>query len=113
MTGILVFIIFTLTVGTLGAYSIVAPWWTTKSGTAYFALFVSLAVLSGFFLVEEVAGRQAEWAKDACLALVAAAIMWNAYTIVWKQLHYWREAHILPEPHGPSRSDVPSATTGI
>lgn len=103
MTGLLVFAIFTLTVGTLGAYSIVAPWWTTRSGTAYFVLFLSLAVLSGFFLVEEVAGRQAEWAKDVCLALVAVATVWNAATIVWKQLHYWRLNGPTPEPHVPSR----------
>jgi hypothetical protein len=103
MTGLLVFAIFTLTVGTLGAYSIVAPWWTTRSGTAYFVLFLSLALLSGFFLVAEIAGEQPEWVKDVFLALVVVAIVWNAATIVWKQLHYWKAGATTPEPHGPSR----------
>ena len=103
ITGLLVFAIFALTAATLGAYSIVAPWWTTKSGTAYFVLFLSLFLLSGFFLVEEIAGQLPEWVKDVFLALVVVAIVWNAATIIWKQLHYWERAAATPEPHGPSR----------
>ena len=102
ITGLLVFAVFTATVATLGAYSIVAPWWTTKSGTAYFVLFLSLALLAGFFLVAEIAGEQPEWVKDVFLALVVVAIVWNAATIVWKQLTYWEHAP-TPDPHGPSR----------
>jgi hypothetical protein len=93
MTGLLVFLIFALCGFLLGAYTLLAPWWKTRSGTAYFGLIVSLWLLSGYFLVEELVGRQPQWAKDAALALVAAAIGWNLYTIVWKQLTYWRRDH--------------------
>ena len=103
ITGLLVFAVFTLTVATLGAYSIVATWWTTKSGTAYFVLFLSLALLAGFFLVAEIAGEQPEWVKDVFLSLVCVAIAWNAGTIIWKQLTYWEHGAPTPEPHGPSR----------
>jgi hypothetical protein len=90
MTGILIFIIFTLTVAVLGGYTIVAPWWRTRAGKAYFILFCSLAMLAGFFLVEALTGHQPDWAKNVVLGLVAAAIAWNLYTIISKQLYYWR-----------------------
>jgi len=93
MTGILVFVIFVLTVFTLGAYSIVAPWWTTRAGKAYFVLFVSLAILAGHFLVEELVGQQPEWVEVTVLGIVAAAIAWNGYTIISKQIRFWRAEH--------------------
>ena len=103
MTGILIFIIFVLTVFTLGAYSIVAPWWTTRAGRAYFILFAALALLAGFFLVQRLIGAQAEWAKDSMLALVAVSIGWNGYTIISKQLRHWRASRILPAPVDPAQ----------
>lgn len=102
MTGLLIFAIFVLTVFTLGAYSIVAPWWTTRAGKAYFVLFTALAILSGHFLVEELVGQQPEWVEDAVLGLVAAAIAWNGYTIISKQLRYWHAAHDAPHPVDPT-----------
>lgn len=92
MTGILIFGIFALTVFTLGAYSIVSPWWTTRAGKAYFVLFASLAVLSGHFLVEELVGQEPQWVEDVVLGIVAAAIAWNCYTIISKQIRGWHAA---------------------
>lgn len=102
MTGILVFGIFVLTVFTLGAYSIVAPWWTTRAGKAYFILFASLALLAGFFLVQQLVGPLPVWAKDSTLGVVAAAIAWNGYTIISKQLRYWRASQDTPQPVDPA-----------
>jgi len=104
MTGILVFAIFVLTVFTLGAYSIVAPWWTTRAGKAYFILFASLSLLAGFFLVQELVGPLPIWVKESALGIVAAAIAWNGYTIISKQLRYWRAAQQVPQPVDPTRS---------
>jgi hypothetical protein len=98
MTGILIFIIFTLTVAVLGGYTIVSPWWRSRAGRAYFILFCSLALLAGFFLVEGLVGHQPVWAKDTVLGLVAAAIAWNLYTIISKQLYYWRIEHPEARP---------------
>ena len=101
MTGILVFVIFVLTLLTLGAYSIVAPWWTTRAGKAYFILFASLALLSGHFLVKKLNGQAPQWLEDTYLGFVAAAIAWNMYTIISKQLRYWRAAREMPSPLDP------------
>lgn len=103
MTGILVFVIFVLTVFTLGAYSIVAPWWTTRAGRAYFILFLALSLLAGFSLVQRLVGPQADWAKDTLLGVVAAAIGWNGYTIISKQLRYWRASQTTPPPVDPTQ----------
>ena len=93
MTGVLVFAIFTLSLLVIGAYSIVSPWWTTRAGKAYMYLFASLALLAGHFLVEAIEGESPDWVEDIVLGLVALAIAWNGYTIVSKQIHYWRKAH--------------------
>ena len=103
MTGILIFTIFVLSVFTLGAYSIVAPWWTTRAGKAYFILFSSLVLLSGHFLVEALVGEQPDWVEDVVLGIVAAAIAWNGYTIISKQLRYWRAAQSVPNPIDPTK----------
>lgn len=102
MTGILVFTIFVLTVFILGAYSIVAPWWTTRAGKAYFILFASLALLAGFFLVQQLVGPLPEWVKQSVLGIVAAAIAWNGYTIISKQIRRWRETQAAPQPIDPA-----------
>ena len=102
MTGLLIFVIFVLTVFTLGAYSIVAPWWTTRAGKAYFILFAALAILSGHFLIEKLNGQAPQWIEDSVLGLVAAAIAWNGYTIISKQLRYWHAAHDKPQPVDPA-----------
>ena len=107
MTGILVFAIFVLTIFTLGAYSIVAPWWTTRAGKAYFILFASLALLSGHFLIEKLNGQAPQWLEDSFLAIVAAAIAWNGYTIISKQLRYWRAAQATPNPVDPAEGRHP------
>ena len=99
LTGLLIFVIFTLSVGTIGAYSIVAPWWLHRAGRAYMALFGSLTLLTGFFLVEHLAGQQALWAQSTVIGLVAIAIAFNAYTIVSKQVRAWKVEH--PENHTP------------
>ena len=93
MTGLIVFTIFALTIFTLGAYSIVAPWWTTRAGKAYFILFASLAILSGHFLVEALVGQEPQWVEDVVLGIVAAAIAWNTCTIISKQLRAFRAEH--------------------
>lgn len=103
MTGILIFTIFVLTVFTLGAYSIVAPWWTTRAGKAYFVLFLALAILAGHFLVEEIVGQLPGWVEDAVLGIVAAAIAWNAYTIISKQLRFWHAERDAQHPVDPTR----------
>jgi hypothetical protein len=102
MTGLLIFAIFVLTVFTLGAYSIVAPWWTTRAGKAYFVLFTALAILTGHFLIEELTGQAPQWVEDSVLGLVAGAIAWNGYTIISKQLRYWHAAHDVPKPVDPA-----------
>lgn len=98
MTGILIFVIFALSVFTLGAYTIVAPWWTTRAGRAYFILFAALALLAGHFLVEQLVGQQAKWFENSVLGALAGAIAWNTYTIISKQLHYWRAGRTVPAP---------------
>lgn len=89
MTGILIFAIFALTIFTLGAYTIVAPWWTTRAGKAYFILFAALAILAGHFLVERLTGQQPQWVEEIVLGIIAGAIAWNAYTIISKQIRNW------------------------
>lgn len=103
MTGILIFIIFVLTVFTLGAYSIVAPWWTTRAGKAYFVMFVALAILAGHFLIEKLMGQQPQWVEDSVLGIVALAIAWNAYTIISKQLRFWHAERDAQNPVDPTR----------
>jgi hypothetical protein len=103
MTGILIFTIFVLTVFTLGAYSIVAPWWTTRAGKAYFIMFAALAILAGHFLIERLMGQQPEWVENTILGIVAAAIGWNCYTIISKQIRYWRAEHDGTAPVDPTR----------
>jgi len=104
MTGLLIFIIFVFTVFTLGAYSIVAPWWTTRAGKAYFILFAALGILSGHFLIEKLNGQAPQLVEDIILGVVAAAIAWNGYTIISKQLRYWHAAQEAPQPVDPTRS---------
>ena len=103
MTGLLIFVIFVLTVFTLGAYSIVAPWWTTRAGKAYFIMFVALGILSGHFLIEKLNGQAPQWVEDSILAIVACAIGWNGYTIISKQLRFWRASQDAPNPVDPTR----------
>ena len=100
MTGLLIFMIFTQCMFLLGAYAILAPWRTTKAGTAYFGLIASLAILSGHFLIEEMVGQAPQWVEDIALALVSAAIIWNAAIVVWKQIHFWRSEG-APQLHEP------------
>ena len=107
MTGLIIFLIFVLTVFTLGAYSIVAPWWTTRAGKAYFILFASLAVLAGHFLIEKLTGQAPQLVEDIVLGLVAAAIAWNGYTIISKQLRYWRMSRDTPSPVDPHQNQEP------
>lgn len=106
MTGVLVFLLFTLTVGLLGGYTFFAPWWTRRAGRAYFLLFVSLAVLSGHFLIEEMIGQSPQWVEDSALGFVALAVAWNLWTIISKQVWYWRQ-HPPVYPDGPTKA-VPS-----
>ena len=89
MTGILIGLIFTLCVFIFGAYTVFGRWWSNRAGIAYTALIGSLAALSLFFLIEASQGQLPQWAEDAVLGLVAGALGWNAYAIIWKQLHYW------------------------
>ena len=98
-TGLMIFAIFALAVFTMGAYTVVARWWLHRAGRAYMALFASLTVLAGFFLVEALAGEQAAWAQSVAIGLVALAIAWNAYTIVSKQIRAWHIEH--PEHNTP------------
>lgn len=90
MTAILIGLIFTASVFVLGAYTILGRWWSNRAGIAYAVLVGSLAALSLFFLIEAVEGQQPQWVEDSALGLVAAALLWNAYAVIWKQLHYWR-----------------------
>ena len=99
ITGLLIFTIFTLTLFTMGSYTVVARWWLHRAGRAYMALFASLTFLTGFFLVEHLAGQQALWAQSAAIGLVALAIGFNTYTIVSKQIRAWRIEH--PETNDP------------
>lgn len=103
MTGLLIFAIFVLTVFILGAYSIVAPWWTTRAGKAYFIMFAALAILAGHFLIEKLNGQAPQWVEDSVLGIVAGAIAWNGYTIVSKQIRYWRASQDHPQPVDPTK----------
>lgn len=103
MTGLLIFAIFVLTVFILGAYSIVAPWWTTRAGKAYFIMFAALAILAGHFLIERLNGQAPQWVEDSVLGIVAGAIAWNGYTIVSKQIRYWRASQDHPQTVDPTK----------
>jgi len=101
MTPILIFAIFTASLFTMGGYTIVAPWWRYRSGRAYFILFAALCVVSGHFLVEALIGELPDWWADIVLCAPLAAILWNCYVIVSKQVRAWQEAHpktALPPP---------------
>ena len=99
LTGLLIFVIFALAVFNMGAYTIVAPWWLHRAGRAYMTLFGSLTLLTGFFLVEHLAGQQALWAQSIAIGLVAVAIAFNSYVIISKQIRAWKIEH--PENHTP------------
>jgi cytochrome b len=96
MTGLFIFLIFGLCCVLIGAYSLLAPWWRRRSSTAYFGLVVALLILSGFFLAEELVGQWPDWVQDVVLGILVLALVWNVYTIVWKQIHYWHKTH--PDP---------------
>jgi len=98
-TGLLIFTVFTLTLLTMGAYTIVAPWWLHRAGRAYMALFASLTLLTGSFMFEYAQGEMPDWIQGIFVLLVAFAIAWNLYVIVSKQVRAWHNEH--PEHHTP------------
>lgn len=99
--GILIYAVFTLSAFVMGSYTVVARWWLHRAGRAYMILFASLFLLSGFFLFERLTVQQAEWAQSTVIGLVAAAIAFNGYVIISKQIRAWRIEHPnTREPEG-------------
>jgi hypothetical protein len=72
--------------GVLLAYSLFAPWWTTRAGRAVFALYWTVGLLIVHFTAEELWGQGAPWRELALMVLMEAVLLWNGYTIVSKQV---------------------------
>lgn len=78
-----------IALGVFISYSIVARWWETRSGTAYWILFLSLILLAGHFVLEGGTPEgQAPVREVIVLLIVIGALLWNWFTIVYKQLSY-------------------------
>lgn len=68
------------------AYTLFAPWWSTRSGRAVFALYWSWALVLGHFSMEALVGQNPAWVEYALVILVTLTMAWNGYTIVSKQI---------------------------
>lgn len=67
-------------------YTLFAPWWTTRSGRAVFALYWTFAIIVLHFAGEASFGQRDKWVEVGLAALALVVISWNGYTIVSKQL---------------------------
>lgn len=72
--------------GVIAAYTLFAPWWSTRAGRAVFALYWTFGLIILHFASEAAFGQASDWVEVALLLLVIAVISWNGYTIVSKQL---------------------------
>lgn len=68
------------------AYTLFAPWWSTRAGRAAFGLYWSYLLVIGHFAAEAIWGQGPDWHEIALLILVEAVMLWNGYTIVSKQI---------------------------
>lgn len=68
------------------AYTLFAPWWSTRSGRAVFALYWSYMLILGHFTMEAIWGQNPKWVEYALLILVILTMAWNGYTIISKQV---------------------------
>lgn len=96
------FLLFTVAAtGTVGLliYMVTIPWWVrpdgakNRAGRAYCALFGSLLLVIWHFVIEIIFGQQPIWIEVALIGLVQAAILFNIYTSLSKQLRGRRERH--------------------
>ena len=68
------------------AYTLFAPWWTTRAGRAVFALYWTMLAIVGHFAAEAIWGQGPPWHELALLVMVEAAMIWNGYVLVSKQV---------------------------
>lgn len=68
------------------AYTLFAPWWTTRAGRAVFALYWALLAVVGHFAAEAIWGQGPDWRELALVVMVEGAMLWNGYTIISKQV---------------------------
>lgn len=68
------------------AYTLFAPWWSTRAGRAVFALYWSMLLVVAHFALEAIYGQGPDWHEIGLLLLVEASMLWNGYTIVSKQI---------------------------
>lgn len=76
------------------AYTLFAPWWSTRSGRAVFALYWSYMLVLGHFATEEIWGQRPEWVEYILVIMVIFAMAWNGYTIISKQVHARRNKEV-------------------
>ncbi|MEO5317582.1 hypothetical protein PV761_03175 [Arthrobacter sp. CC3] len=70
----------------LAAYSLFAPWWTSRAGRAVFALYWTVGLLIAHFAAEEIWGQGAPWRELVLMILMELVLLWNGYVIVSKQV---------------------------
>jgi len=92
LSGILLITVaVTGTVG-LGIYMATVPWWRrpggvpNRAGRAYFSLFGSLMLVVWHFVFEVLFGQSSAWLEVGLIGLVQAAILFNIYTSLSKQI---------------------------
>lgn len=75
-----------LALAVIVAYTLFAPWWTTRAGRAVFALYVTFGLIVVHFASEAIFGQGPAWYEAALAVLAGAVILWNGYTIISKQV---------------------------
>lgn len=77
-----------LALATFTAYSVLAPWWSTRSGLAYWVLQASLILFGGHYVAVALSGEAVPWRRLTVICLVGLALGWNLIAVTWKQWHY-------------------------
>lgn len=72
--------------GVVLIYTLFAPWWSTRSGRAVFALYWALLLLLGHFAMEAIYGQNPRWVEIVLISVLEAVLLWNGYTIASKQI---------------------------
>lgn len=78
----------------LGIYTLVTPWWRSRAGRAYFALFGSLILVVWHFVTEAIWGQRPAWVECILIGIVLAAILFNIATALRKQILGYRKRRI-------------------
>lgn len=72
--------------GVVLVYSLFAPWWSTRSGRAVFALYWVFILAIGHFAAEAAWGEAPSWHEALLLLMAECVLVWNGYIIVSKQV---------------------------